>query len=51
VTVKRADAKKMQRALLYQAQLGEVSESLYTEINDCFRAAYDETLRRQCGEA
>lgn len=51
VTVKRADAKKMQKELLYQAQIGEISESLYTEINDRFRAAYDETLRRQCGEA
>ena len=51
VTVNRADAKKMQRALLYQAQIGEISESLYTEINDTFRAAYDETLRRKCGEA
>jgi hypothetical protein len=51
VTVSRADAKRMQRALLYQAQIGEILESLYTEINDAFRSAYDETLRRKCGEA
>lgn len=50
VTVKRADAKKMQSALLLAAQRGLVTKPTYMAINDAFRRAYDETLRRKCGE-
>lgn len=51
ITTSRTDAKKMQTAILHYAQTGKVSTATYTAINDAFRAAYDETLRRKCGEA
>jgi hypothetical protein len=51
LTLARSQAKKMQTCILHAAQDEEVSRVDYMNINDAFRAAYDETLRRKCGEA
>jgi uncharacterized protein YjcR len=51
LTLTRKQAKEMQRAILIKAQDEEISVEEYRIINDAFRRAYDETLRRKCGEA
>jgi hypothetical protein len=41
----------MQTCILNAAQDEAISRADYITINDAFRNAYDETLRRKCGEA
>jgi hypothetical protein len=51
LTLGRTQAKQLQTCILHAAQDGAMSRDDYMTINDAFRRAYDETLRRQCGEA
>jgi hypothetical protein len=51
LTLTRTQAKKMQACILDAAQGEAMGHADYITINDAFRNAYDETLRRKCGEA
>jgi hypothetical protein len=51
LTLGRTQAKLIQTCILNAAQDEAISRADYITINDAFRNAYDETLRRQCGEA
>jgi hypothetical protein len=51
LTLGRTNAKEMQKELVYAVQAEQLYRDAYIAINDAFRNAYDETLRRQCGEA